>query len=827
MPLAHVARGQAASSDTINAIIDLLQGSQSTAGGWDYAIWSPDGVNVYGTNEVTKENEFTGTDWVAIANSIVAVVGAELIFVHPDVPPSTSTLTVNKSNVTIFCPKVNLKQQSGPYGRKVVIGGNATAQVRRTWIHGIQMDELQVDAPSLSFDVDGFVVQYCSTNSYQAVGRQGVRYTGPGDIENGLFLMVSMRAQEANVNMITVEASSDANGHISHYRCHLDNVAGLTGVDSIEYTGLGHTGTPMNFTDCSFVHIGGTPTGCSIVRTAGTTLDTGPRYLTQTNCHYEIHQADMDLVQIASPAAFMYFSVVIDKPDVVVGAHTYRWIVNNNVGQMHKGSCLQVSGGRLSGTDPISFTRGTTNESANFTVSIKDVGRFNPSVSLEPYDFLVFTSAGTTYAVSGDGATIYSSATPATVVQSAIEALPAVGGEILIHTSVAQTNGDVTIAGKNGVSLVGMGAPDGSGTNQQPALEKVYLDASAADITGGRIAGIQLRMVDFNATTGRIRNFSVADVGMRIDGSTNRKGFVFRGTNDIRHVTLHNVHGRLTAAGCSLVDFQNSSAATGDINFTGRTVLDTDSTASGGIAVKLSADCRAGSGGPVTFENLDVEDSSTSGGMAVVAQAGMTVADRGLYAMVLGRLSFSQAVAGLTHTLFTIAASSATTRFGLVVQELVLNENATGTVNLVANSNTNWLSRPQGLTVLHGTRLGSGTVQLGTPNLHTNFRVDLGDLQGITPSGLITNPFATAASQNFIAPGGSVATPTTATAYVVGVRDTLVTSTGGTVSDIAVKDPAGNVVKSGVTTLDHERIPRGYSVTWTHTGAPTVSAFGV
>src|SRR5256886_14777077 len=140
------------------------------------------------------------------------------------------------------------------------------------------MDELEISAPSTSFDVDGWTVGFCRMNSYSTVGRQGLRFAGPGDNENGLFLHCRIRAQNNGVNLVTVEAKSDANGHIAFYRCQLENVGGFTGVDSIEYssTGPGHTGTIVTFTDCSFVHTGGAPTGGWLLPVAGTTLDGGP-----------------------------------------------------------------------------------------------------------------------------------------------------------------------------------------------------------------------------------------------------------------------------------------------------------------------------------------------------------------------------------------------------------------------------------------------------------------------------------------------------------------------------------------------------------------------
>src|SRR6266566_8999588 len=362
---------------------EKVVGTDLTLSGWDYIVWT-NGTTVFGQNGRTSKIEFSGTDWAAIVNSILLINGAETIFVHPDVPTSTTTILVNKSEVTIYCPKTNLKDEVGPYTRKIVLGGNTGAKVRRVTLWGLQMDELQIDAPTdtkvTGFDVDGWTVAFCRMNAYSAAGQQGLRFTGKGDIENGLFLHCRIRAQNNGVSLVTFEAKSDANGHIAFYRCQLENVGGFTGVDSIEYssTGPGHTGTIVTFTDCSFVHTGGAPTGGCILRMSGTTLDAGPRKLIFTNPHIQIDQAGMDLFQIVNATAFVYYGVVLQNPSLTVGANTYTWIQNSNLANFAKGSMLQIRGGHLTGSTPTSFTLGASNESANFKVMTADVVRFNP-----------------------------------------------------------------------------------------------------------------------------------------------------------------------------------------------------------------------------------------------------------------------------------------------------------------------------------------------------------------------------------------------------------------------------------------------------------------
>ena len=259
---------------------EKVVGTDLALTGWDYVVWT-NGTTVYGQNGRTSKIDFSGTDWAAIVNSIIGTVGAETIFVHPDVPASTTTINVNKSGVTIYCPKENAKAETpqGPFTQKIVLGGNAQAQVRRVTLWGLQMDELEVNgagAAGSGIDVDGWTVAQCQMNNYGTSGRMGIRFTGTGDIENGLFLKCQVRAQVPNVSLITWEAPSDANGHIAFYRCQLENVGGFSGVNTIEYsnTGPGHTGTVVSLTDCSFVHIGGTTTAIQNSSVANPTVVT-------------------------------------------------------------------------------------------------------------------------------------------------------------------------------------------------------------------------------------------------------------------------------------------------------------------------------------------------------------------------------------------------------------------------------------------------------------------------------------------------------------------------------------------------------------------------
>src|SRR5207237_6168567 len=108
---------------------EKVVGTDLTLSGWDYIVWT-NGTNVYGQNGRTSKIDFSGTDWAAIVNSFIGTVGAETIFVHPDVPASTTTINVNKSGVTIYCPKENAKAET-PEARSLRrLSSGATRRLR-------------------------------------------------------------------------------------------------------------------------------------------------------------------------------------------------------------------------------------------------------------------------------------------------------------------------------------------------------------------------------------------------------------------------------------------------------------------------------------------------------------------------------------------------------------------------------------------------------------------------------------------------------------------------------------------------------------------------
>jgi hypothetical protein len=408
---------------------------------FDYIIWASGGT-VNAQNGKTGKIDFSGTDSATVVQNAINASGVGLVVLQEDIPASTGTITISKSDVSLVCFKNNKKNFATPYFRKLLIGASAV-NVRRVAVVGIQFDECEINALA-GVDVENVLVDRCQFNNYNQTGRQGIRLTGPGDIENILFSFCGVRVQAANTWFVSFEAKSDANGHIKFDRCLFDNISGFTGIDSIVYRSpgsgvYGHNGTGLVFDSCSFVHIGGTPTGCTIIRLKGGGQDAGPRQLVLNNCHFELQQADADFLFIDNnPNVDSYCSVFVVNPCITVASppptRTYRWIVNNNTGsggtgRFFFGSCLSVIGGRQTLTSSTVWNLGIAGQTDKFKVIISDFLGFNPQgaatvaglPSVGPYIYTnddgVYESLyirGTVTSIVKNGITLFTS-TPATV----------------------------------------------------------------------------------------------------------------------------------------------------------------------------------------------------------------------------------------------------------------------------------------------------------------------------------------------------------------------------------------------------------------------------
>ena len=109
-----------------------------------------------------------------------------------------------------------------------------------------------------------------------------------------------------------------------------------------------------------------------------------------------------------------------------------------------------------------------------------------------------------------------------------------------------------------------------------------------------------------------------------------------------------------------------------------------------------------------------------------------------------------------------------------------------------------------------------GGLALGVPNQHTYFRAYLGKISPLTPFGRLTNPFRSAANQQFVGAGGDSANPIAGTDYRVGPTPVAISGPG-----LTIKDPAANTIKT-VTTATGEYVPTGYLVSFAQTTGYTV-----
>jgi len=90
-----------------------------------------------------------------------------------------------------------------------------------------------------------------------------------------------------------------------------------------------------------------------------------------------------------------------------------------------------------------------------------------------------------------------------------------------------------------------------------------------------------------------------------------------------------------------------------------------------------------------------------------------------------------------------------------------------------------------------------------------------------------TNPYDNTNDQISKLASGLNASPTSAKEYTIAHSDVFITTTGGTVSDITIKDQDGNTRETGITSLAVPRyLPVGWTIKWTFTVAPTIIISG-
>ncbi|SRR6266550_481576 len=401
---------------------------------FDYIIWASGGT-VFAQNGKTGKIETSGGDSATVVQYAIdhlALGIGGVVVVHQNIPSSTGTIRISKSDVSLVCFKTT-RDALTPYFRKLLISVSILPNLGDVLVSGIQFDECQIDAFS-GFEVDGVVIENCQFNNAGVTDRMGVRFTGGGNLKNILFKFCTVRALADNTWFVSFEGPSDLTGHIKFDRCQFENLTGKKNVDSIVYsaTGPGHTGAGLVFDSCSFVHTGGTPTGCTIVHLKGTAANAGPGQLVLNKCHFDVQQASLDLLVIEQNSNAFYCSVFVNTPNVSVSAgKTYRWIWNKNASSPDRfvfGSCLTVRRGRQTGTPNVVWSLGIPNQTPNFKVIIRGFIGFNPqgamAVTVPPVGTLTYVNddgvyealyiRGSVTGITKNGITLFTS-TPATV----------------------------------------------------------------------------------------------------------------------------------------------------------------------------------------------------------------------------------------------------------------------------------------------------------------------------------------------------------------------------------------------------------------------------
>jgi hypothetical protein len=131
--------------------------------------------------------------------------------------------------------------------------------------------------------------------------------------------------------------------------------------------------------------------------------------------------------------------------------------------------------------------------------------------------------------------------------------------------------------------------------------------------------------------------------------------------------------------------------------------------------------------------------------------------------------------------------------------------------------------RVRGVDALQLVGLGAALLTVGG----TNSDIILRDCPGFNPVNKVINAFGT----GLVGFGGSAAVPAPSTDYVVIYSDIFITSANSSNNDnsITIKDGAGNVVQSGLSTLTALYVPAGYKINWgAFTGtAGAVTLWGV
>ena len=412
------------------------------------------------------------------------------------------------------------------------------------------------------------------------------------------------------------------------------------------------------------------------------------------------------------------------------------------------------------------------------------------------------------------------------VVQEAINALPpndvngnSVGGEVWLSTDINDTGANITIDRCN-VSLLAMRKVGPRQTNlPRPHLMKIQYTGK---VRGGVLRGLHCRQIVFDGTDNQ-QQMSLENISLHPQGpSFPSVGLQFLGSAGYQqYINIHNLEITLDGTDGIGIEFANANNGSGHIDFSGHTIIATEAGAAGSpVGIRFSTGVETGT--PIRFDNLSISDQGRSAGAAlkpIYMRSQPT--NKGLRQLNIKEFFFLQHYTSPNY-LFTIDAATGPAWFIATVEELSVSDESQTPLNrvvyIVNNMNTQWMTREQLLKVNSGYKDGPKPegLALGIPNQHTYFRVYLGKISPLTPFGRLTNPFRSAANQQFVGAGGDSANPITGTDYRVGPTPVAISGPG-----LTIKDSAANTIKT-VTTATGEYVPTGYLVSFAQTTGYTV-----
>ena len=325
--------------------------------------------------------------------------------------------------------------------------------------------------------------------------------------------------------------------------------------------------------------------------------------------------------------------------------------------------------------------------------SLRDDYISQTDTELQQYTFRdrILSSDGQEYANTAAG------------LNAAIQAAPTEGAEIIVPRDF-NAGATQIVVNKNRISLKGQALLQ-SNSDLTPYIGDLIIDAAAAGVGHVQTEGFTLHKLTLNA----VNPISYVDVkGCSLRSGATRNAVVCTGASHATHVTFtkcgfHDYTTNFT--GC--IRFESAAVGWGQIYFNNCTYED-----------------HANNVRPVVFaEDAQVDSLWFNQFSCVIGNTGVNVFSFDDDSKVNVFVNDGLFEIHEDTTLFRIIAA---TTGGTTCVEFDNNEVScvgSTTVTLINNTNGNWVNTRNGLTMIGGEKMGGGTLNLGTPNESTDFRV--------------------------------------------------------------------------------------------------------